>query len=276
MATIVPIDNVDAFFKDERIAYQKMISVLGESITTLISTQNSISSELDTMLYGVSGGIDQAVLLMTMASAPSGWTRDIGYTEGAVLRVTDGSTAPPGDSPSHTGGNEGGSWVISGVTVDNVSNHNHGITHIHTLSNHNHGSTHFHTMNNHTHASDDHTHTITPESTTIGNMTDANPDKYEYPTGSYYGYSKTVHTHTPGLNTHSHGGTTLGVLGSPTTTAVSTNNTQDSTFQSGSPTVDSGASSVSTSSDNGEHNHTLNTSSSWRPKYVTAIVCSKD
>lgn len=272
MANITAVTS-DPWFESERPTFQKFSLSINAKVSTLIANQNLINSEVDSLLQGATSGANQAKIIFVMTSAPTGWTRDPSFTSGYILRVTDGSTVPSGESPSAVGGVQGGSWTISGVSMSTVSSHTHSMTHTHTLAGHTHSSSsHTHTMGNHSHTLAAHTHTVAASSNVTLSGHSSLGDYYDSLLPLEIG-ADSFHTHI--LPSHSHGG----VTGNPydAFSSVTTNNTGAGTATTGAPSSDvTGASSASETGSNSSHTHTVSHTPSWVPRCTSTIVCTKD
>lgn len=167
-------------------------------------------------------------MLFHQAAAPTGWTQDTTVND-RVLRMVSGA-----------GAGTGGSWTISGVTVDN-----HALT-VSEMPAHDHGGggntgndTHSHSGST---SNDTHNHSM---ATTQGDG------------GSVDGKVD---------DTHSGGGT-----GSINTA----NDTHNHTFTTNSDTHNHSYSIPSQGGGNG-HNHGLTADGNWRPSYVDIIAATLD
>ena len=299
MANIQTIQPLEIWFEDERPSYNKFNSNIRDTIDTMVANDDLINTGLSELLRGV--GAEQAVMPMVMSSAPTGWTREPSFTDGTVLRVTDGSTVPPGASPTATGGVVGGSWTISGINSSVDGAHTHTMeAHTHSLSGHTHSSSgHAHTMGNHGHSySSTHSHTVAASADTAtenyrsnfsvpSSGADVRSSSAIGPTNISvqmifrsasspfnYGYTQFGASHVHTLPSHTHSASD-GSTGSTGTT--STNNTGSGTPGVGAPTSDvTSLATADTTSSDGGHSHTASHDGSWVPKHVTVIICSKD
>ncbi len=275
MAILQNIADVEPFFPGELPSHEKFTEEFTQKVNTLITNHVIVNDATELLLQGVSGGAEQAKLTFALASAPDGWTRDLSFTTDTLLRVTDGSTLPPGASPTATGGSEGGSWTITGTTTVAETDHTHTMNaHVHDMSHSHTGGSHTHPSPAHTHLHGNHSHSISSGSQVIQQSGDSNQDHSGDINSIPPGVSVArLHVHTTTI--HSHGGTTSAVNPSSAEnggffeTAAS-----DSLIGSASPGNTGGNSS--TSGTGGSHNHTPSHDGSFRPKYLNMIVCSKD
>ena len=200
MADITFIAPVEEYSQREVPPFTKLNAQITSKINILKDNTNIINTGLENLLQGVSGGAEQANIPLAMASAPTGWTRDVTQSPDAVLRVTDGATLVSGASPDPVGGNQGGSWQIIGSSAALNPTHSHGLN-LHT---HNIGS-HTHLVPSHAH-NDGHNHSI-------GGHRHSGPSGGATTTGPFSGGTightpgtqlvTDIHTHSVGA--HSHG-----------------------------------------------------------------------
>lgn len=254
MADITPIIPSSGWHIRESPSSTKFTSEISNKVNTLISNELLIHSELRLLLQGSEGGSDQARILFALASAPTGWSRDLTVTTDSLLMTGD------------LGSSSGGGWTVSGLTSSTVGAHQHTFLHVHSAS-HTHSSVaHSHTMS-HTHT-EIHTHgSMTSSSPTVSSAPAANPYG-SYPKSGSTGYVFTdAHYHT---YEHTHG--------------TSVNSSYVSEFlgstSDASPTVtayygNTDTQSVNVTSESGGHAHSVSVGS-WRPKYLNMLACKKD
>lgn len=262
------------WFSGERTSYEKFTENTTDIINRLIDNIVDINDVLELLLQGAIGGIEQAIIPFAIASSPTGWTRHIASGNDNIIRVTDGSTLPPGAVPTATGGAIGGSWTIIGTTSVAAGSHTHTMNnHTHSLNAHTHTITHTHIMTSHTHVIDSHTHTINTETGLVSSVPTVTTDQVvNYSTQLSY-YSTSDHTHT--IPDHNHGGTSG--VGSGTSGEASVANIDSTGAETGTPSSDTtGVPSTNTTGSNGSHSHVISYDSSWRPKYLNVLACSKD
>lgn len=271
MATIVSIADVEPFFPGEHPSNEKFTEEFTQKFNAINSNHVIINDSLELLLQGISGGGEQAKIPLALSSAPDGWTRDISFSTDHVLRVTDGSTLPPGASPNSTGGGEGGSWTITGTTSVAESDHTH------TMNAHTHFMSHSHSGGAHTHFTALHTHSDPQHAHAIGGTPGATTSSVSATVGakSRLGGDANALTHTHDITSHNHGGT---VSEDTITTSASSGATDsgdvDLDGPSTSPSNTDPNSDVSSGS--ASHNHTPSHDATWRPKYLNVLICSKD
>lgn len=176
------------YFGTSTIVRRDWLNHLQEELAYVIETEGLTLSKADTTLLNqaldtkVENAI-QAVLetttvaLFVQPAAPTGWVQDNSYND-RVIRVVD---------DTGNGGSAGGSWTLSGVTVDG-----HALS-INEIPSHNHGG-------------GDHTHNIRNEYSTgsSGNTFDLFSSNNAYG-GGYIQNSGTIIQAQGGGLQHSHG-----------------------------------------------------------------------
>lgn len=270
MATITTVSPLESWFVREQPTSSKFNSELRNKANTIITNHVIINNSLEQLLQGVSGGAQQAKISFALPAAPTGWTRDISVSDDQTLRVTDGSTLPPGANPIVTGGSEGGTWSVTGLTTDSTANHNHTLAnHTHTLGNHTHSMAgHTHGSGVHTHSTVSHNHTYasdivphgTPSATTDTITSGGSPVAGD-------------HTHDQANHTHSVVGMVpsgLSGVGSGTTLPTSAEISGGSGVTPGTQPL------TNITGSTGSHNHSVSNDGTWRPEYLNVLLCKKD
>lgn len=269
MSDIVFIAPVEEYAQREVPPFTKINAQHVSKINTLKDNLNLINTDLETVFQGAVGGVEQAKIPFAMASAPTGWTRDTGFSTDRVLRLTDGVSVPPGANPNNTGGQEGGDWQMIGSSAAVSPQHQHSLqSHTHVLGSHTHTITAHAHNDNHTHEQFAHSHGDNGIAPTLGNSTvniNALP-------AADVTVSPTTHNHTVSTHFHSSQDAGAGTTGGASTGVTDT---------SGSGTSDpsgstSGSASGNLTANEGDHIHTVNHGSSWRPKYLNIIMCKRD
>lgn len=179
-------------------------------------------------------------LVFYQASAPTGWTQDVAVND-QVLKVVSG-----------TGGGTGGSWTISGVTVDNhtltvsqMPAHDHGGSSGSTAPGTNTTGSHGHTGSANSAGAHTHSYSRPFETALSGGGT---PAVWRATLTSVNTGSAGAHTHSLSINSngsHSH-------------------------------TVDSHIHSISSQGGGTAHNHGVTADGTWRPSHIDVIVAEKD
>lgn len=279
MADITDVEPLSSWSLREIVMASKLNSQLVSKITLIKDNQVTINTASELLLQGVAGGIHQAKIPFAMAAAPTGWERDTGFLTDHILRVTDGSTLPPGANPTIVGGAHGGDWSITGLSslidpdhTHTLYLHTHSMAHTHTFP------THTHSMQSHTHQTVGHTHTIYPSTIAFTGVTGTTTfstwggSESKMSTGYHGHYTNHGHPYggenVPGATGSGGDGLTSGVS-SPTETSPS-GTTVNSMSGSGYVGNYTGATGIG-----GGHSHTINHDGTWRPKYLNMLMCKK-
>ena len=277
MATLTPITTVDSWFPEERVTNNKMYNEITTKVNILIDNHILINNQLNNLIQGELAGIDQGILMFGLASAPTGWTRDITFSTDKILRVTDGRTVPPGDTPVVDGGTEGGSWTLLGMSMTLEG------THSHTMVSHTHSMSHTHTAGDHTHAISTHTHYLPKHSHTITGQPAGTYTITVPPAAAYYirpGGTVTASlsgiTHSRGA--HNHGGGSTQTIGATYTAGLygGVSGSSNPKFGTISPSTSTSLPSVTSTDSYTSHNHAISHDALWRPKYVNIMACKRD
>lgn len=273
MANITFVAQVETFFQREVPPFSKLNAQITSKINTINDNVNLINVGIETLLQGVAGGAEQANIPFIMASAPTGWTRDVTQSPDAVLRVTDGVTPPPGASPTAAGGQQGGNWQITGSSAAANSAHAHSLQlHSHVIGGHTHTvGAHAHN-DGHSHEQGTHGHNITGSgSQNLGNASQSGLGNVNV-TPQDTSVAKQSHGHT--LSGHNHigpGGDGGGTTGE--SSIGTTNNNSNGILDTHGGSTGTGPGNTS---NDGSHIHTVNHSNTWRPKYLNILMCTKD
>lgn len=292
MPEINNIAYMEPFFEGEYITKEKLNLQVKDKVNVLIQNQETINTYLNSLLQGASAGVDQAKTIFMMASAPTGWIRDLSADVDSVIRITDGSTAPPGENPTADGGSVGGDWEITGLPNLTASDHTHSYgSHYHLIGDYGTGHTHttsghVHTLRNHTHTLASHLHSIGGSYTNSSYRSTQHGDGYDI---IYYIYNGPTSSRSSGSSTtdfkdhrhimsyHNHNGSTS-LDGGGTLSLIDTNNTGSSVSSvswGGGNEYTGAAGTISTSAAGG-HTHTPSSSGVWRPLYVSGVACEKN
>jgi hypothetical protein len=254
MPTLLSIANTEPWFRGEHPSNEKMNVQIGDISSICTANILSLDSYHRLLLQGSSGGVHQATIPFINSSAPTRWTRSITVSTDKLLRVTSGA-----------GTATGGSWTVSGMIVAADGAHNHSVTsHTHTMS-HTHTYSHSHNTQGHVHDASHYHITDTTYSIFSGGPSSAVGTSIVV--GSLYTLS--YHAHTGGLHNHTTSTASFSTSG-PSTNLISTED-----VVSGTASSSSGATSGTT--DNAAtHTHTFSYAPSWKPSYLTTIICTKD
>lgn len=272
MANIVSITPLPTWTIREFGSASKLNSQVVGKLNSLISNQILVNTGLSELLQGATGGSEQAKIPFVRSAAPAGWTRDTDFLTDHLLRTTDGTTVPPGASPTVMGGVHGGSWTITGLTSTVSGDHTHDMSHTHTMGNHTHTvASHTHGMD-HTHVLGPHTHTVDATGLVTSGGNQGETRAISSDSSSNSGVTLQIHRHTAD---HTH---TLEATNSPVTSGGSNvANTSSVADTTSTPSTNStgDTSSVNSSSD-GNHSHTISQDGTWRVHYTNVLMCKKD
>ncbi len=265
MPTLTYITPVRTWEVREILSASALMSEIYSKIQVLNTNLETINTYQVNLLKGTDGGVEQAKMPFYHIAAPTGWTRDATFADDVMLRVTDGSTVPPGADPNINGGEHGGGWTIIGMSLSTPSNHSHTMSHTHNLINHTHGS------GGHSHTQTDHSHSVTDSHSMLGRTItlDASATAGDGLAAGPMIWPTTTHTHT-GVNTHTINETKA--LGSAVPTITSESTTSTSSIS----TNTSGDSSSSNTDSVNIGVHSLVFDGLWRPSYTNIIICKKD
>lgn len=260
------LDSVTAnvpWYTREKPSSSKINSQICRRINSVIDNVNTINTNVDMVLQGASGGTEQATLLLSMISAPTGWTKDTTYND-RFIRVTSG-----------VGCATSGSWSISGVSIASsgahyhrVTSHTHPITHSHSSgAYHSHTWGHAHVVYNHGHYGygdylGSPNHYTSSDSGTVS-IRCYGIENYPF-----------VSNHNHQADWHSHHASGSGDFWSSGETSLYNNDGNVTLSSTGA--LSSDASGTVDSGSSGSHTHTFSHDGTWRPKYKNVLVCKKD
>lgn len=277
MAAITSIDKISQWAFRQFGSASNLNAQIVAKVNLLISNHEAMNENAEFLLQGASAGIEQAKIPMTKPSAPTGWTRDVSIGSDALLRITDGTTTPPGDSPTATGGGSGGSWTINGISTTPAGGHSHESTHTHTTEHSHTISSHYHGID-HTHTVPGHSHTSGLDgviSSTVSGWTSTGAFYYDTstPMAALPEPSDITDHSTQHASTHWH---SVGSVSDEVTSHPSSTESSNTTDSTATTSVSStGTSSLSTGVLS-SHTHTIAHDANWRPRYVNIIICGKD
>jgi hypothetical protein len=274
MPTLTYITPIRTWEVREILSASALMSEIYSKIQVLNTNLETINTHQINLLKGADGGAEQAKIPFHHATAPTGWTRDATFTNDVMLRVTDGSTVPPGADPNVNGGGHGGGWTITGVSLSTPSDHSHTMSHTHDLQNHTHATV----LHSHTHTS--HSHSLTVDgayshSVPAAGVTTGGPTALDSILIASYPIASNSHTHydAHGHTIHHASGYmvpfSLGTA-SPATTSETTGTTATPS------TNTSGDSSVGSTDSKNIGVHSITHDGIWRPAYSDILMCKRD
>lgn len=255
MADITTITPLVEWYVREEPSSAKFNSNVVNKINLLIDNQNLITTHFGELLPGADAGDGQVSILFALPSAPTGWTRNTNVGNDRMV-IT-----------SSTGLTNGGSWSISGLSLDAAVGHTHDFgSHTHSMSHGHPATSHIHSMVHQHTDSLEHTHTMAQDVQTLPASTDPGYSA-SYRASSF---TRPIKGHTHPNHTHNH---TVDSA-SPTVTQ-STTSTESTDASVENYTGNTGAAS-GTTTEAGAHTHTLISASTWRPRYTNMLCCKKD
>ncbi len=263
---ILTVNAKQRWMTREKPTSAKMNLELTTRFNTIITNHTTINNNTSLLLQGATGGTEQAKLLFAIQSAPSGWTR-ISMFNDRMIRVANGVEA---------GGTYWGIWTIFGHTIDSIGDHSHDMAnHVHDIS-HTHGA-----GTSHRHSITDHNHTLSSHLHQTLDVAGGTSDFATGPSGAtlrrtlagativepiYHAHPYSAHNHMltglSGVLTSTNSGTSYTSYDLLTVTALGT--------------IDSDVPNTNITGNSGSHAHSMSHDSSWRPRYLNVIECSKD